>query len=183
MTSSSESSNTTGIRQRRPRAGTRTRGSVDALQIKIAVNLQTLAVDSYEEQLQASISELPDAVGCDCAFLCMISKDGRSIDTVYTSKSGFAQCSPEVLKDENLGDWPWLVKRLEHLRVNEVADTLAGSKMAKSEFERLSELKIGSVLILGFSVHDEIAGFLAFANWQKLDTWDADLHLLIKLIQ
>ena len=182
MTSSSESSNTTGIRQRRPRAGTRTRGSVDALQIKIAVNLQTLAVDSYEEQLQASISELPDTVGCDCAFLCMISKDGRSIDTVYTSKSGFAQCSPEVLKDENLGDWPWLVKRLEHLRVNEVADTLAGSKMAKSEFERLSELKIGSVLILGFSVHDEIAGFLAFANEQKLDTWDADLHLLIKLI-
>jgi diguanylate cyclase (GGDEF)-like protein/PAS domain S-box-containing protein len=182
MTSTSESSITTGIRQRRPRAGTRTRGSVDALQTKIAINLQTLNAEDCAEQLQANISELPDAVGCDSAFLCMISEDGRKIESVYTSKAGFAQCSPEVLAGENLGDWPWLVERLGHLRVIEVADTLDGSKVAQSELGRLSELKIGSVLILGFSVNDEVAGFLAFANEQNVDSWDANLHLLIKLI-
>jgi diguanylate cyclase (GGDEF)-like protein/PAS domain S-box-containing protein len=182
MTSTSESSITTGIRQRRPRAGTRTRGSVDALQTKIAINLQTLNAEDCAEQLQANISELPDAVGCDSAFLCMISEDGRKIESVYTSKAGFAQCSPEVLEGENLGDWPWLVERLGHLRVIEVADTLDGSKVAQSELGRLSELKIGSVLILGFSVNDEVAGFLAFANEQNVDSWDANLHLLIKLI-
>ena len=182
MTSTSDSSITSGIRQRRPRAGTRTRGSPDALQTKIAVNLQSLDAGELDEQLQANISELTEAVGCDSAFLCMISEDGRTIENVYASKTGFAQCSPDVLKGENLGDWPWLVKRLGHLRVVEVADTLDGSKVAKAELGRLSELKIGSVLILGFSVKDEVAGFLAFANEQKVETWDANPHLLIKLI-
>jgi diguanylate cyclase (GGDEF)-like protein/PAS domain S-box-containing protein len=182
MTSTSDSSITTGIRQRRPRAGTRTRGSVDALQTKIAVNLQTLNRDDCHEQLLANIGELPDAVGCDSAFLCMFSEDGRKIEEIFTSKAGFAQCSPEVLKGENLGDWPWLVNRLGHLRVVEVADTLDGSRKAQAELERLSELKIGSVLILGFAVHGELGGFLAFANEQSIDSWDANLHLLIKLI-
>jgi len=182
MTSTSDSSITSGIRQRRPRAGTRTRGSVDALQTKIAISLQALDTGDCSEQLQTNISELPDAVGCDSAFLCLISEDGRTIETVYASKTGFAQCSPEVLKGENLGDWPWLVKRLGHLSVVEVNDTLAGSKVAKAELGRLSELKIGSTLILGFAVQGEIAGFLAFANEQNLESWDANLHLLIKLI-
>ncbi len=182
MTSSSESSTSTGVRQRRPRAGTRTRGSVDALQTKIAINLQSLDANELDEQLQSNISELPDAAGCDSAFLCMISEDGRAIESVYASKTGFAQCSPEVLQGENLGDWPWLVKRLSHLSVVEVDDTLSGPKVARSELGRLSELKIGSALILGFSVQGEIAGFLAFANEQKVDNWDANLHLLIKLI-
>jgi diguanylate cyclase (GGDEF)-like protein/PAS domain S-box-containing protein len=74
------------------------------------------------------------------------------------------------------------MKRLGHLSVVEIDDTLSGPKVAKSELGRLSELKIGSALILGFSVQGEIAGFLAFANEQKVDSWDANLHLLIKLI-
>ncbi len=182
MTSSSDSSISNGIRQRRPRAGTRTRGSLDALQTKIAVDLQCLDATDYGKQLQSNISELPDAVGCDSAFLCLISEDGRSIETVYASKTGFAQCNPAVLQGENLGDWPWLVKRLGNLSVVELDDTLDGPKVAKSELGRLSELKIGSALILGLSVHGELAGFLAFANEQKVEAWDANLNLLIKLI-
>ena len=182
MTSSSESSNTTGIRQRRPRAGTRTRGSADALQTKIAIDLQSLDANKLAEQLQANITELPDAAGCDSAFLCMISEDGRTIEHVYASKTGFAQCSPEVLQGENLGDWPWLVGRLGHLSVIEVDNTLDGPKTAKAELGRLSELQIGSALILGFSVQGELAGFITFAHEQAVENWDANLHLLIKLI-
>lgn len=182
MTSSSESSNTTGIRQRRPRAGTRTRGSVDALQTKIAIDLQSLDANELDAQLQANITELPDAAGCDSAFLCMISEDGRTIERVYASKTGFAQCSPEVLQGENLGDWPWLVGRLGHLSVIEIDNTLDGPKTAAAELGRLSELKIGSALILGFSVQGELAGFITFAHEQAVENWDANLHLLIKLI-
>ena len=181
MTSSSDSSITTGL-QRRPRAGTRTRGAIDALQTKIAVNLQTLNEATLAEELSANIAELPDAADVDAAFICMISEDGTTIEAVHAAKSGFAQCSPEVLEGENLGDWPWLVKRLGHLRVIEVADTLKGSKLAREELGRLSDIKIGSVLIIGFAVHDEIAGFLAVANEQKVESWDANLHLLMKLL-
>ena len=178
---SSDSTITTGL-QRRPRAGTRNRGAIDALQTKIAVNFQALNEESLADELSANIAELPDAADVDAAFVCMISEDGTTIEAVHAAKTGFAQCSPEVLQGENLGDWPWLVKRLGHLRVIEIADTLEGSKMAREELGRLSELRIGSVLIIGFSVHDEIAGFLAVANEQKVESWDANLHLLMKLL-
>ena len=83
---------------------------------------------------------------------------------------------------ESLDDWPWLSKRLDHLRVIEITDTDAGPKSAAAEMARLAELKIGSALIIGFSVRDEVAGFLALANERPVETWDANLHLLTKLI-
>jgi diguanylate cyclase (GGDEF)-like protein/PAS domain S-box-containing protein len=41
---------------------------------------------------------------------------------------------------------------------------------------------MGSVLILGFAVRNEVAGYLAFVNERPVESWDANLHLLIKLI-
>lgn len=169
------------MQHRRPRVGERTRGAVDALQTKIAVGIQNLDAYAYREQLQANIDELPEATGTDSAFIALISDDGAQIETVFASCNGFAQCSPEVLQGEALDDWPWLCKRLGHLRVIEVADTVAGPKSATGELGRLNELHLGSLLIIGFSVNDEIAGFLGIANEQAVDSWDANLHLLMKL--
>ncbi|MDJ0940473.1 MAG: EAL domain-containing protein [Woeseiaceae bacterium] len=182
MTSASDTSITTGIRLPRPRAGTRTLGTVDALQTKIAVNLQKLEKSALREQLESNIRELPDASGVDSAFLVRFSEDGRSIETVCGTRTGFAQCNPDALEGENLGDWPWLMKRLGHLRVIEVDDTLNGPQVASAELSRFADLKIGSALLIGFAVHGEIAGFLALANEKSVETWDANLHLLIKLI-
>ena len=103
-------------RSRRPRAGERNRGAVDALQTKIAVNLQDLDPQEYLDQLRDNINELPDASGCDAAFLALFSDDGLSIETVLTSGSTFSGCNPEVLTGELLEDWPWLSRRLRCLR-------------------------------------------------------------------
>jgi diguanylate cyclase (GGDEF)-like protein/PAS domain S-box-containing protein len=181
MANPSDSNITTGIR-RRPRAGERTRGAVDALQTKIAVNLQNLDGPSLDDQLQANITELPDAAGCDAAFLVLIGEDGRGFESVYSASAGFARCNAAVLVEEKTEDWPWLMKRLGHLKVIEVEDTSAGPKAASSELQRLAELNFGSLLIIGFSVADELAGFLALANERAGVGWDANLHLLIKLI-
>jgi diguanylate cyclase (GGDEF)-like protein/PAS domain S-box-containing protein len=182
MTNPSDTRTTTGTRHRKPRAGERTRGAVDAMQTKIAVAVQSLDVGRYEEQLQAIVNELPDAAGADAAFIALIADDGRSIETVMSSSSsGFAQCNPDGLANEKLEDWQWLRGRLGHLRVVEVADTLRGPKAAKDDLERLHELHIGAALIIGFSVHDEIAGFLGIADERPVDGWDANLHLLMKL--
>jgi diguanylate cyclase (GGDEF)-like protein/PAS domain S-box-containing protein len=152
------------------------------MQTKIAVAVQSLDVGRYEEQLQAIVNELPDAAGADAAFIALIADDGRSIETVMSSSSsGFAQCNPGGLANEKLEDWQWLRGRLGHLRVVEVADTLRGPKAAKDDLERLHELHIGAALIIGFSVHDEIAGFLGIADERPVDGWDANLHLLMKL--
>ena len=171
-----------GIRHRRPRAGERTRGAADALQTKIAVGVQNLDPAKYKQQLQDIIAEMPDAAGCDAAFIALIADDGATFETVLSATAGFAQCTPEVIGGEALESWPWLQKRLGHLKIIEVADTLNGSKVATAELQRLSELHIGSVLMIGFSVHNEIAGFLALSNERAVDSWDANLHLLLKLI-
>ena len=181
MTNPSDTSISTGIHHRRPRAGERTRGAVDALQTKIAVGVQNLDPGKSSEQLQAIVDELPEATGADSAFIALISENGDCIESVLSSCNGFAQCSPGVLKGEKLEDWPWLCKRLGHLRVIEVADTVGGPKSTESELGRLNEIHIGAALLIGFSVHGEIAGFLGLANEQAVDSWEADLHLLMKL--
>ena len=178
----SDNTDTSGIRHRRPRAGERTRGAADALQTKIAVGVQNLESATYQEQLQNIVAEIPEAAGCGAAFIALISEDGKEFETVLAASTGFAQCKAEVLAGEPLDNWPWLRKRLGHLKIIEVADTLNGSKVATAELQRFSELHIGSVLIIGFSVHDEIAGFLALANEPSVAGWDANLHLLLKLI-
>jgi diguanylate cyclase (GGDEF)-like protein/PAS domain S-box-containing protein len=176
------SESTTSLRHRRPRAGQRTRGTADALQTKIAVGLQNLDPTDYLSELHASITELPEAAGCDAAFIALINEDGSSFETVLAASRGFAQCKAEILGGESLENWPWLSERLGHLKVIEVADTLNGSRVATAELERLAELHIGSVLIIGISVHDEVAGFLALANEGAVVGWDANLHLLLKLL-
>ena len=182
MANPSDTTTTPGIRHRRPRAGERTRGAVDALQTKIAVNLQNLEAASRDEMLQANIGELPDACGCDAAFLALISEDGRNLEPVFAGKTGFAQCTPEVLGGERLEDWPWLVGRLGHLKVIEIDDTASCPAAAQAELGRLAELHIGSALIIGFSVHGEVAGLLALANEHGTAGWDANVHLLVKLM-
>jgi diguanylate cyclase (GGDEF)-like protein/PAS domain S-box-containing protein len=171
----------TGIHHRKPRAGERTRGSVDAIQTKFAVGVQNLEPSTYLEQLQANIEELPDAAGADAAFIALVGEDGTEIETVLVSASGFAQCKPSQLAGEKLEDWSWLRNRLGHLRVVEVADTLSGPEAARDDLERFNELHIGAALIIGFSVHSEIAGFLAIVNERPVESWDANLHLLMKL--
>ncbi len=169
-------------RSRRPKAGERNRGAVDAIQTKIAVNIQQLDPHNYQDQLGENVRELPDATGCDAAFLALFSEDGSSIETVLTAESTFSGCNPEALTGESLENWPWLSKRLSLLRLIEIDDTEAGPKSAAAELARLAELKIGSCLIIGFGVQGEIAGFVALANHRPLETWDANLHLLMKLV-
>ena len=169
-------------RSRRPRAGERNRGSVDAIQTKIAVNIQNLDPRTYKDQLSDNVGELPDATGCDTAFVALFSDDGLQIETVLTSGSMYSSSNPEVLTGESLEDWPWLTKRLGYQRLIEIDDTEAGPKSAAAEMARFAELRIGSCLIIGFAVQGEVVGFLALANQRPLDTWDANLCLLMKLV-
>ena len=182
MSNPPDSDATTGVRHRRPRAGTRTRGAADALQTQIAVGVLNLDPTGYLDQLQSNVDELPEAAGCDAAFVVLIAEDGSNFESVIAATTGFAQCNPTLISGEELAHWPWLSERLGHLRIIEVADTLKGSKTSRAELERLSELHIGSVLMIGFSVQGEVAGFLALANERAVESWDANLHLLLKLI-
>lgn len=166
----------------RPRVGERTRGAVDALHTKIAVALQSLDASNWRDQVAQAIGELPDATGCDSAFLALFNEDASSVASVIASTSVFSRCNPAVLEKELLSDWPWLVQHLGHLKVVEVPDTSNGPRAARFEHARMSEIGIGACLIIGISLRDGTAGFLALANERAVDTWEASDHLLMKLL-
>jgi diguanylate cyclase (GGDEF)-like protein/PAS domain S-box-containing protein len=166
----------------KPRVGERNRGAVDALHTKIVVNLQNLDAASYEEQIRTAITELPDATGNDCAFLALFNAEGSAVDSVIASTSVFSRCNPAVLEKELMSDWPWLSQHLDHLKVIEVPDTANGPRPATFEHARLAEMGIGACLIIGFTVRDGVGGFLALANERPVEAWNADYHLLLKLI-
>ena len=45
----------------------------------------------HQEQLAANIDELPDAAGCDAAFVALISEDGATFENVFAASTGFAR--------------------------------------------------------------------------------------------
>ena len=96
------------IRRRRPPPGERNRGAADALQTKIAVNVQNLDETRFKEQLQDNIAELPDAAGCDAAYLALFRSDLSAIETILASSSVFSSCNPDALSGESLSHWPGL---------------------------------------------------------------------------
>jgi hypothetical protein len=61
--SRSKTSGSASVKRRRLEPGERNRGAVDALQTKIAVNVQHLDQDRFKDQLNDNIGELPDATG------------------------------------------------------------------------------------------------------------------------
>ena len=107
-TSDSKAARPVPVRRRRPPPGERNRGAVDALQTKIAVNVQNLDKDRFKEQLRDNIAELPDASGCDAAFLALFTNDLSSIDAVLASSTVFSACNADALTGESLANWPWL---------------------------------------------------------------------------
>jgi len=165
-----------------PREGERSRGAMDALHAKIAVNVQHLDAGTYLEQLQSNVEELPDASGCDAAFLALYRDDGHTIDVVLASTGLFTRCNPQGLVRQSLRQWSWLSERIGELRLVEILDTARPPPSAETEFGRFAELGLGSCLIIGFSIGQRPAGFLALANQQPVDAWDANLHLLMKLL-
>ena len=175
----SPSATSATARARRPRAGTRSRGAVDALQTHLAVALQALDVGDPVQALAAIIDDVPDAAGTDAACIALLGADGRRFETLVPARRGFSQARFEVLQGEALAAWPWLVDRLGHLRVVEVSDTVAAG--AAAELACLKELHVGSLLFTGFAVNTEIAGLFAVSNDRPTGEWDASLNLLLKL--
>jgi len=157
------------VRHRRPKAGERNRGAVDALQTKIAVNLQNLDAEHHLQQIRDNIAELPDATGCDTAFLALFRSDISAIRTIISSGSVFSACNPDALEKESLKDWPWLSRHLGHLRLIEIDDTANGPKLAAAEMSRFAELKLGSILIIGLRSETKLQDFLRLptsARWR-----------------
>ena len=77
---------------------------------------------------------------------------------------------------------PWLAGGLEHLRIAEIRDTLTPRREQAVDAARFADLNMRSALVCGLR-----CAIGATASWRSArrsprDGWDANLHLLLKLL-
>ncbi len=155
---------------------------IDITCTKVAVDFQNLSATTADAVIRQNLDILREATRTDVVFLALLDGRGERIDSMALSKGMFAACRPEVLRGESLDSLPWIRSRLEHIRLIEFRDTAAVRLEQASDAARLAGLDIRSLLLIAFAVQGTIRGFLAFASASPRDTWDVNLHLLLKLV-
>jgi diguanylate cyclase (GGDEF)-like protein/PAS domain S-box-containing protein len=90
--------------------------------------------------------------------------------------------NPEQLRGQSLDALPWLKSRLAPLRVSEIRDTAKGRADQNDDAAVWANLGIGSILMIGYSIEGRPAGLLAIAGSRPRESWEVQLHLLMKLM-
>ena len=162
--------------------GERTAGGLDVEFTKLAIDLQNLDEEHAESVLSESLTTLRDAIDCDAVGVALLDFAGRSVERMFVARSTFSACNPEVLEGMKLADWPWLERRLVHLRLLGILDATEPATGQEIDAERLAELHIGAAMFVGFEVDGHRIGFMGFFYGQAQQNWCADHQLLIKLL-
>jgi diguanylate cyclase (GGDEF)-like protein/PAS domain S-box-containing protein len=159
----------------------RASADTDVLLTKAAVDFQNPAAHP-DISIVPNLEALREAVGLDNFFIARFSVQRDSIASVLGSSSLFASFNPAVLTGEPLGALPFLRDRLEHLRVIEMRDTAQPRRELAAEAGRFATVQVGAVLLAGFAVRGRIEGFIAMCSTRPRESWDASLHLMLKLL-
>jgi diguanylate cyclase (GGDEF)-like protein/PAS domain S-box-containing protein len=155
---------------------------VDVACTKIAVDFQNMRKEQLPECLRRNLELLRETTAADCAFLLVLRPDEWIIEDVQLARGAFAQCRPEGLKDSSLESLPWLMGRMEHLKLSELRDSAAARREQSAEAQRFAELHLGSALLIALRVQGKPAGFLGLAHALPRGPWDVNLQLLLKLV-
>jgi diguanylate cyclase (GGDEF)-like protein/PAS domain S-box-containing protein len=164
-----------------PRRGVRPVVGLDVICIKIAVDFQTMTAASAAATIEANLELLREATRADTAFHIKMDAAGDFHD-IAVARGMLATGNPEQLRGENLGAFPWLQSRFAQLRVSEFKDTGNPRPDQAQDAERWSDLGIGAVLLIGYLVGNRAGGILGIAAAQPRDTWEVQLHLIMKLV-
>jgi diguanylate cyclase (GGDEF)-like protein/PAS domain S-box-containing protein len=160
------------------------RGKVglDVLLTKAAVDFQNCDASTSEQLLRENLENLREAAGLDAIFIARFCSERRSIESVISASSMFSAFNPDVLTGEPLERLPFLRDHLGHLRVIEMRDTSQPRRALRSEGDRFASLHVGAALMIGFAIRGKAAGFMALCSTQPRESWDANLHLMLKLL-
>ncbi len=155
---------------------------LQAATTKIAVDFQTLAVESAQAVLLQNLEILRTETQSDAAFLASYNSAGTSIERIDSAEAVFGACEPAALRGTALADLPGLVARLGHIRSLEIRDTGNPGGAFAAEGAAFTRAGIGSVVLVGFSVRGRAQGFLALATARPSVGFAVDVHLSIKLL-
>jgi diguanylate cyclase (GGDEF)-like protein/PAS domain S-box-containing protein len=155
---------------------------LDLICTKVAVDFQTVSVSNFVDRLKAGLQALTDACAADAMFIALLDEEAGVFESVYSGRSTFSMCNPEVLTQRALADFPWMRSRLGHLRLLEIPDTANAPLAQQRDAAQLASLNVGALLIVGFNIRDRLGGMLGVFSAVPNPNWSADLHLALKLV-
>ena len=155
---------------------------LDLICTKVAVDFQSISLSNADERIKAGLQSLTDACGADAVFVALLDDVESAFDKIYLGRSTFSACNPEVLKDRDLAEFPWIKSRLEHLRLLEIRDTAKAPIAQSRDAEQLARLNVGALLVVGFNIRGRLRGLLGVVSTTSQPDWGADLHLALKLV-
>ena len=176
-----EASESTIERPERRIARTREPG-LDLICTKVAVDFQSISLNNAEERINAGLQSLTDVCGADAVFVALLDGEASAFDKIYSGRATFSACNPEVLKGRELGEFPWIKSRLDHLRLLEIRDTSKAPLAQSRDARQLASLNVGAFLVVGFNMRGQLRGLLGVCSAAPSPEWSADLHLALKLV-
>jgi diguanylate cyclase (GGDEF)-like protein/PAS domain S-box-containing protein len=155
---------------------------LDVLLTKAAVEFQILHGAHSEIEIKRDCEALREALGVDALFIARFDAGSERIEQVLGVSGQFVAFNPAVLAGERLDEFPYLWGQLEPLRIVEVRDTRQPRRELAREAARFAKLGVGAFLAMGISVRGRVCGFMALCSLPPRDSWDANLHLALKLL-
>ncbi|HKR34240.1 MAG TPA: EAL domain-containing protein [Steroidobacteraceae bacterium] len=160
----------------------RSKAGLDVLLTKAAIDFQNLSNEHADALVRLNLEALREAAGLDALLIASFDAAHSAIEHVVGVTGLFATFNPDTLRGEQLERFPYLRNRLEHLRVIEIRDTSQPRPDLAPEAAQLAALRIGAALIIGFAAQGRTSGFIALCSTLPRDSWDANLHLMLKLL-
>ena len=155
---------------------------IDVICTKIAVDFQSITAENAVTTIGANLELLREATRVDTTFHLALDFESQEFGEVQVTRGMLTTGNPEQLRGQPLDVMPWLRSRLAQLRVSELRDTSDVRADQSEDASQWSHLGIGSVLMIGYCVCGKPAGILGLANARPRESWDAQLHLLMKLL-
>src|SRR5512134_1712522 len=163
--------------------GSRPSVGLDVLVTKVAVDFVSLTSEAGDDCVKRNLEALREATGVDSICIGLLDAERQTVERVASATGLLAPFDPQVFKGEAVERLPFIAGRLDHLRIAELRDTHAPRRDHAVDAVRLAELGIRSALACGLSLNHRVCGFVALLSSQpRKDSWDANLHLMLKLV-
>ncbi|MGC3980312.1 MAG: EAL domain-containing protein [Steroidobacteraceae bacterium] len=154
---------------------------IDPMLTKLAVELQAAELHGNDEGLRSSLQSMRDLLQADAVFVALFDERRQFIDRVLGASNLYAGCNPETLTGEVIPSSAELCERLDAQRLLELRSTASG-RSHLDLMARFAALHVSSALLAGILVQGRAVGFIAVCATHPRSGWDAEVHLLLKLL-
>ncbi|MGD9842396.1 MAG: EAL domain-containing protein [Steroidobacteraceae bacterium] len=154
--------------------------TVDATLTKLCVELQSAELHGNDALVRTALHTLRQLVAADGVFVALFDAPRERINKVLSASSAYVGGNPEVLVGKSTSPIA-LHERLDSQRLLELRDTAHAPGYTELA-QRLATMRFGSALISGLIMRGRSVGFICLCATHARDGWDAEVHLLLKLL-